>query len=116
MWPQPKQESDLRRSPRIKGCKQGYKDPICKENTVLAVLLSHQCCPPKLSGSSLCDIEASLVTNAALNKKSKAEAVGQRKKEVQKNGVNNKPKKMKGPALVDAGCLKPQADADKDED
>lgn len=35
---------------------------------------------------------------------------------MQKNGVNNKPKKMKGPALVDAGCLKPQADADKDED
>lgn len=72
-------ESDLWRSPRIKGCKQGYKDPICKEKHCVGcsakpLVLSSKAIR-KLS-SSLCDIEASLVTDAPSTRSLKLKLLG----------------------------------------
>ena len=68
-------ETDVR-SPRIKVSKKGFKDPICKDKSCLGCNAK----PPSLStkairsiSSTLCDLDASQVTDAALSKKKKSQ-------------------------------------------
>lgn len=72
----------MRRSPRIKTNKKGFKDPICKDKNFLGCNN-----PPTLSskmirklGSTLCDLDAPLVTGEALNKKKKKNETPSKKK------------------------------------
>ena len=69
-------ETEVRRSPRIKVYKKGFKDPICKDKSCLG----YNAKPPSLStkairsiSSTLCDLDASQVTDAALSKKKKSQ-------------------------------------------
>lgn len=103
-------ESEVRRSPRIKGPKQGFKDPVCKSKHCLGCNFK----PPTLSNkairslsSSFCDIEASLVTDEALGKLKKAGAPSKGRK----SEAKNKKKKMKSSPKDDAKAKHP-ADSD----
>lgn len=89
-------ESEIRRSPRVKVNKKCVKDPVCKDKRCLGCNSK----PPTLStktirklSSSLCDIEASLVTDEALGKLKKAGAPNNCKK----TGVQNRKKKKASP-------------------
>jgi len=75
-------ETEVRRSPRIKTCKKGYKDIVCKDKDCLGCSSA----PPNLStkairklGSSLCDLDTLQVTDEVLTKKAKVSAPGRRK-------------------------------------
>ena len=81
-------EREVRRSPRIKVNKKGFKDPISKDKSCLGCNAK----PPSLStkairsiSSTLCDLDASQVTDAALSKKKKSQpapvGTGSQKKE-----------------------------------
>lgn len=67
-------ESDVRRSPRIKIKKNGFKDPICKDKNCLSCNAKPLALSTKAIrkiSSTLCDLNASQVTDAALNNKKK---------------------------------------------
>lgn len=95
----------MRRSPRIKSSKKGFKDPVCKDKNCLGCNTN----PPTLSskmirklGSTLCDLDAPLVTDEALNRKKK------------KNEAPSKKKKKTTP--VGSAPSKADEDQDVDED
>lgn len=97
-------ETEVRRSPRIKSIKKGFKDPVCQDRKCLGCN-TH---PPTLSAktirklaSTLCDLEAPLVSDEALNSKKMknkapsketAEKTGNVKKNNKKNQGKNKKK------------------------
>jgi hypothetical protein len=95
-------ESEVRRSPRIKKSKNGFKDPVCKDKQCLGCNSK----PPTLSSkmiiklsSTLCDLDTSLVTDEALSKIKKNEAPSKNKKT---KAPGMKKKKKKAPPMVDA--------------
>lgn len=72
-------DTQVRRSPRIKGHKGGFKDPQCRDKNCLGC----NAAPPVLStktirklGSSLCDMDPESLTDAVLSKKKKTAPVG----------------------------------------
>jgi len=88
-------ETQVRRSPRVQKNKQGFKDPIYKGKSCLgcnSIPLSISTKTIRKLSASLCDIEASQVTNMALNKKKGAAHVGTvppRKKNKEVNDESN---------------------------
>lgn len=85
-------KSDVRRSPRMTKNKNGFKDQVCKDRNCLGCNSK----PPLLSStairklsSSMCYVEASLVTDEALNKMKKSGVIGKDAKET-KNKKNKK--------------------------
>jgi hypothetical protein len=82
-------DTEVRRSPRVKTKKGGFKDPQCCNKNCLGC----NAAPPVLSnkairkmGSALCDLDTELLTDDALSKKKKTAPVG-------KNDVLAKKKK-----------------------
>lgn len=78
-------ESEVRRSLRTKGIRKGFKDPVCMGKFCLGCNSK----PPTLSNktirklsSTLCDIDASQVTDESLMKLKKAGAPSPKKKNV----------------------------------
>lgn len=81
-------ESEVRRSPRTKKNKNGFKDAVCMDKNCVGCNSK----PPTLSNkvirklsSSLCDVEASLVTDEALGKTKKAGAPSRKNPEEKKS-------------------------------
>ncbi|KAG0526081.1 hypothetical protein BDA96_06G114400 [Sorghum bicolor] len=95
-------EMEVRRSPRIKTLNKGFKKSTCPDKFCVGCSSK----PPHLTSkairelsSSMCDIDAALVTDAALNKKLKTGIPGNSKTEVKK--TNNKKKKLPAPLESD---------------
>jgi hypothetical protein len=89
-------ESDVRRSPRLQQSRKGFYNPSCNEKQCLGCKAK----PPTLSSkvirnlcSSLCDVDATLVSDEALNKKRKNEAPGKSKMDKKAVTAPSKPKK-----------------------
>lgn len=104
-------ETEVRRSPRAKANKMGFKDPVCTDK----FCLGYSSKPPSLSNkaikkisSSLCDIEAPLVSDEALGLLKKGGGPSPRK-----TIASKKKKKTKAP-LVEDGVPKSSEDENKD--
>jgi hypothetical protein len=76
-------DTEVRRSPRVKTQKGGFKDPKCCNKNCLGCNVV----PPMLSnkairkmGSALCDLDTELMSDDALSKKKKTAPVGKTKK------------------------------------
>jgi len=89
-------ESEVRRSPRLQQSKKGFYNPSCNEKQCLGCKAK----PPTMSSkviknlcSSLCDVDAALVSDEALNKKRKNEAPGKSKLDKKAVAAPSKPKK-----------------------
>lgn len=87
-------ESEVRRSPRVKKDKKGFKDPVCTDKNCIGCNSK----PPTLSSkairnlsSSLCDVDVSMVSDEALNKlKSKGAIKRSNSKEVKSKKTKKK--------------------------
>lgn len=91
-------ETEVRRSPRIKTCNKGFKKSGCSDKFYVGCSSK----PPSLTAkairelsSTMCDIDAALVTDAALGKKTKTGVPGSSKKASKK--TSNKKKKVATP-------------------
>ena len=98
-------ESEVRRSPRVKLAKNGFKNPVCKDLNCIGCTSK----PPPLTtkairklSSSLCDVDCSLVSDSALRSVKMAGAPNKKKKEARKD--NLKAKKTPG----DSSSSKPE--------
>lgn len=98
-------ESEVRRSLRIKSNKKDFRDLVCKDKNYLGCNTN----PPTLSskmikklGSSLCDLDAPLVTDEALNNNNKKK--------------NEAPSKKKKTAPTGSAPLKTDDDQDVEDD
>lgn len=72
-------ESQVRRSPRVKGQKMGFKNPQCPNKHCLGCNATPSVLTPKALrklGSTLCDVDPDSIADAILSKKKKTAPVG----------------------------------------